>query len=160
MDTAYRFENVIPKKRGFLTILVLAAGLSVKPAQAGTEEAVAGIVLGALLISAAQASQADAHDSRREYYSEVHYRERHSSYGGHYVDQRRHVGATHQPSQRGHKHHRQERYEHHAYHQNGGHYNSGRKHEKHHKYCDHRRDSHRERHYKKDRYSDNYHRSF
>lgn len=88
----------LQRRAGFALIFLVASLAYVKPAQAGTEEAIAGILLGAILISAAQDSHAspvahccsDSHSPGHDH--------RHGwSHGGPHAQ----IPPTHQPRQRG-----------------------------------------------------------
>lgn len=82
---------------GPVIAVVLAAVLGTQPAQAGTEEAIAGLLVGAILISAAQDSRADR-GYQQAHYTEVSHHDSHA----YRRDTHRRVEPTHRPKQRGH----------------------------------------------------------
>ena len=171
MNTGKRIESRFSQGYALLAVLFVASSIGVKPAQAGTEEALAGIVLGAILISAAQESHAEPpHYSQPTRYREVHYREE-SHREGHYRDNHRgqhwehgapsqQIGATHRPTQRGSAHHYRERYTRDD-HRKARNYHKG-KHDKgkHHKRRGHQEYGREHRKHRYDRYSHNGHRRY
>lgn len=155
MNTIHKAMTSTSKGRVWLALLVLAGGFGIKPAQAGTEEALAGIVLGAILISAAQDSHAEPahyHD-RHTQYREVHYRTSHDNSHRSYSNHGRQIAATHRPTQRGHAHRYEERYAH-------SNHTKCRQYDKHKHHRDHSHSGKRERKQRQDRYSYNGHQRY
>ncbi len=135
MTTIHTQVSISARQRMALSVLLITAlTMGSKTAHAGAEEAIAGLLVGAILVSAAQDSDARVH------YRDVHTRREHYS-----------PRPTHALKQRG--HHRENAVEHKRCGYSHGHHHSKREWRKH-KYWhnEQRRKAHKHSRYKRERY--------
>ncbi len=98
VNTTNDVQSNRPARRwSSIMAISLAGALTMQPAQAGTEEAIVGLLAGAMLISAAHDSRAD-YRYREVHYSDVHHRQRYA----YHRDSRRYGERHYKPSHNGH----------------------------------------------------------